>query len=88
VNHASISLALEDPTLLDSRQTLLKLARERVNESGYRFKKGKSRSKLSNTEESAPKRPKTSEYMREIHLNELKEDIKDVGDRLGYKENS
>lgn len=75
VNCASISLALENPTLLDSRQSLLKLAREKVNKS-YRFKKGKSRSKLSQTDEPPSKRLKTSESMRETHINELKEDIK------------
>lgn len=86
VNRASIDLAIEDPTLLNSRKTLLKLAREKVNESGYRFKKGKSRSKLYHTDESTPKRPKISEAIRETRIDELQEDIKDIVDRIGYKE--
>lgn len=67
---------MEDPTLLNSQQTLLKLAREKVNESGYQFKKGKSRSKLYSTDEPATKRPKTLKAVRERHIDELQEDIK------------
>lgn len=84
INKAAVELALQDPNLLLSRQKLLTLARVKVNEV-YSFKKGKSRSKqLDNPP--TPKRPKTSENIRSKHISELEEDIKDLCDRLKYKE--
>ena len=41
-NDAAAELALNDPNLLLCRQKLLELARNKVNEGGYHFKKGKS----------------------------------------------
>ena len=75
----------KDPNLLLSRQKLLELARTKVNKGGYIFKKGKSRSKQMN-DCPAPKRPKTSASVREKHIGELQEDIKDLRDRLQFKE--
>jgi len=40
VNDAAAELALNDPNLLLCRQKLLELARNKVNEGGYHFKKG------------------------------------------------
>ena len=56
---AAAELALKDPNLLFSRQSLLELPRAKVNE-GYIFLKGKSRSKQCQSSGSTPKWPKTS----------------------------
>ena len=88
VNEASFHLAMKDPSLLSSRQTLLERAREMVNESGYNFKKGKSRSKKlqdSDSEQSS-KHCKTSEALRTKRISQLNDDIKDFNDRLQFKE--
>lgn len=55
---------------------------------GYAFKKGKSRSKQSHVQEDAPnpKRQKSSASFRTKHIGELEEDIKDLTDRLQFKE--
>ena len=82
VNKASVELALQDPNLLLCRQKLLQLARGKVNEGGYQFKKGRSRSKDYATASPAPKRPKTTETLRTKHIQELQEDIKDLNDQL------
>lgn len=42
VNDHAGELALQDPSLLRKHGELLELAREKVNENGYVFKKGKS----------------------------------------------
>ncbi len=86
INDAAIELALEDPNLLMSRQRLLELARTRVRNDGYKFKKGKSRSKQAQCDAPAPKRAKTSATLRVKHVAELEEDIKDLDDRLNFKE--
>ena len=87
VNEAAIQLALETPSLLSSRQILLETGRKKVNNDGYVYKKGKSRSKqFFQTEECAPKRVKTSEVFRVKRMSALEEDIKDFNDRLSFKE--
>ena len=66
---------------------LLEEARKKVNNDGYLYKKGKSRSKqFSQVEECAPKRVKTSETFRVRRISALEEDIKDFNKRLNFKE--
>ena len=87
VNEAAIDLALHTPSLLSSRQTLLKEARAKVNSDGFIYKKGKSRSKqFSPPVECSPKRVKTSEAFRINRISALEDDIKDLNDRLTFKE--
>ena len=88
VNEAAAKLALAEPSLISSRQTLLDHARDLVRESGYEFKKGKSRSKklIANTEITKPKRPKSSEALRIKRIKELEDDFTDFKDRLQFKE--
>ena len=45
VNEASEELRLNNPNLLNDRSLLLTSARQRVDESGYNYKKGKSSQK-------------------------------------------
>ena len=91
VNDAAFELAVSDPDiLLQPRQELTKAAQQKVREQGYRFVKGKSRSKHTpNPDESSPppsKRPKVNETIRNKKITELQEDVKDLKDRLSYKE--
>ena len=86
INKASVQLALQDPNLLLCRQKLLQLARGKMNEGGYQFKKGRSRSKEYETASPIPKRPKTTETLRAKHIQELHEDVKDLSDQLRFKE--
>jgi len=64
INSAAGDICVADPSMLKNKGELLKLARKRVDESGYSYKKGKSRSSVFGTgKEPLPKRkssPKTS----------------------------
>ena len=74
--------------LLESRQQLLEEARKKVDEGGYSYKKGKSRSKsFTPTSDETPKRSVTTESIRQTRIVQLQEDIKDISDRLQYKMN-
>lgn len=67
VNDAALKLALNDPSLLLSKQNLLDLAQAKANEE-YVFKKGKSRSKRYQSTATAPKKMKTTESIRIKHI--------------------
>ena len=75
-----------------SKQKLLEEARKRLNECGYEYKKGKSRSKqlISSSESDeptpAPKRVKTTEALRIKWISEIQEDLRDISQRMGFKE--
>ena len=88
MNEASANLCLQSPNLLSDRTLLLKECRSVVDEEGYDYKKGKSRSRLLNTSVASepPKRKKITEEYRLSRIAELQERIKDITDRLGYKE--
>ena len=88
INDAAAAIVIENPALLSSRSKLLELARGKVDNDGYVYKKGKSRSKkLSTTTEAPPKkRPKTVESFRLQRISQLQEDVKDINDRLQMKE--
>ena len=89
MNKAVYGLALQDPNLLLSRQALIDRTCTKVN-AVYKFKKGKNRSKKlpssSESSDSVPKRQKPTESMREKHVGELEEDIKDINDQRLFKE--
>ncbi|KAF7730558.1 hypothetical protein EC973_001939 [Apophysomyces ossiformis] len=50
INKASIELALETPMLLVHKGRLFELAKKKLLEQGYRYKRGRSRSKLSSVQ--------------------------------------
>ncbi len=89
MNKAAAQLCLKNPSLLWNRGSLLEEARKVVNESGYVYRKGKSRSKHLNpsleTSTTAPKKRKLLTEARVKHLEAVQEDLKDVTDRLAYK---
>ena len=78
--------------MLLSKQKLWEEARKKLNESGYDYKKGKSRSKQlissSESDEStpAPKQVKTTEALQIKRISEIEEDLSDISQRMGFKE--
>lgn len=93
VNAASYELALNDPNiLLLPKQELIEAAQKNVRDQGYNFIKGKSRSRhihnpgLEELPSPVPKRPKVNEAIRNKKIAEFQEDVKDLRDRLSYKE--
>ena len=68
MNAAAIDLCMETPELLRNRSKLLELARKKVADDGYSFRKGKSISKVygeTSAETHTPKRPKLDAAMRD-----------------------
>ena len=72
-HRAVAELRLSDVLLLNCRGKLLQLARKKVADDGYVFKKGHSLSKLYGIpqNECAPKRPKYSQGMREGRIEAI-----------------
>ena len=87
VNEASQDICLRQLSLLRNRGRLLVLAQERVHESGYAYRKGKSRSKSfgNGVEETRVKRVKTSTDERTARMKAIKEELHDLKDRLSFK---
>lgn len=96
INEAAILLCLQTPSLLSKRGELLIQARQKVEDDGYNFVKGKSRSKRSTStcsDESSSstvslptKRIKIDEESRKRRINELMEDLRDIDDQMALKE--
>lgn len=95
INQASEQICIENLNLLTNRKLLLEMARKRVCESGYQYKKGKSRSKAFNSEgtsdtegpsDSAPKRKKLGQDARLTRITEIQDKTKDLNDQIGYKQ--
>ena len=76
--------------MLTMREELLEQARKSVNESGYQYKKGRSRSKKFGSESSAelstPKRPKLDQEFRSKRMQQIKEEIKTINTQVSFKE--
>ena len=91
VNAAAVELCLNNVRLLSRRGELLEMARKKVADEGYVFKKGRSPSKVygeSATEEPAvtPKRPKYDKEMRDERLKVIGEELRDISRILLFKE--
>ena len=89
LNEAAIELSLQHPGLLHTRKLLMETARAKVIEDRYQFVKGKSRSKKGQDESNgapAPKRQKYSQQMRDERVKIIKEDCRDLSDRIHFKE--
>ena len=89
MNEVSKRLCMANPDLLTNRSLLIEKCRVELHNSGYSYKKGKSRSKAFETSSSdgaTPKRQKISEELRTSRISELEDRIKDLNDTLVYKE--
>ena len=66
------------------------MARKKVADDGYVFKKGHSQSKIYGQSDilSAPKRPKYDKEAREEHIVATGEELSDISRLLAYKEKS
>lgn len=76
--------------MIGKRGALLSLAQEKVWNSGYQFKKGKSHSKRIDYDhtptESDTKRAKVNKDVQAEWIKNLHEDIADINERLSFKE--
>lgn len=88
INQAAGEICLKNPGSLQNRQKLLDSAREKIIEEGFQFAKGKSRSNKGLTEDGCkkPKRLKVNQDVREQRMKELEERIKDIDDKVLFKE--
>ena len=72
--------------MLVRRGILLERARVAVNESGYHYKKGKSRSKKFGSEVEVRKRPKLDSDYRSQRIEDIDEELKTVSSSISFKE--
>ena len=86
VNTAAENICLKNPSMIRKRAELLERARQEVHDSGYTYRKGKSRSKRFGTSDSTPKRPKFHHDYRERRMKELGEDLVGISERISIKE--
>lgn len=94
MNKAAQDLCIRNPALLRQRSVLIEKAREKIVAEGFQFVKGKSRSKKESIEasessdstERGTKRRKLSKSIRSERLEALGEDLKNMDDRIKFKE--
>lgn len=88
INEASCELAIQDPSLLTRRGDLLNRARLAVQQKGYNYVKGKSRSKRfasPPSETPLPRRSKISAEVRQKRISALEEDIANLEQQIHFK---
>lgn len=90
VNDATYQLCLENPNLLlEKKGDLLEMARQRVHEDGYCYKKGHSRSRLLEPQlcspASQPKRKKVNAEIRQKKITSISEQISDFNRQISFK---
>ena len=89
MNEVSKRLCMANPDLLTNQGLLIEKCRVELHNSGYFYKKGKSRSKAfetSSSDSATPKRQKISDELRTSRISELEDRIKDLSDTLIYRE--
>ncbi len=88
VNTASFSLVQSDPTLIGARDKLFQMARAKVREDGFCFKKGASRSKLANVDgDDLPKKqPKICSDDRRSRLDQIEKTQSELEQSIKIKE--
>lgn len=88
INEEAAKIAKQNPALLIEHGRLLVLARKAVIDSGYQFKKGRSRSKMfgSGDKSPKPKRQKTDAEIRMARVSEINGEIEQLNRRIHYKE--
>ena len=84
INKAVGDLCVRNPSLLSDKGELLMQARIAVDQGGYQYKKGKSRSKFyGEQEEGAPtKRPKLDRALRLERLSQIREEVATISQQL------
>ncbi len=84
VNDASFALVIEDLSLLNSRKRLHDMARDKVHNDGYPYKKKVSRTRQ--TPVNKPKRQCLTKTLRAERISQLKEDINEINLQIQYTE--
>ena len=77
---------MRNPGLLSDKGELLTQARILVNQSGYQYKKGKSRSKVFGEAEIPTKRPKLDKVLRVERVTQIQEEVATVSQQITFKE--
>ena len=89
MNEAALALCMGTPSLTLNRGELLEKAREKVDNDGFNYKNGKSRSKkfgAASTGDGKVKRPKLDSGERRSLIEETKESIKEQSEKLAMLE--
>ena len=92
INNASFNLCFNNPSLLlESKGTLLEMAKKKIHEDGYCYKKGQTRSKVLNPstledEPPQPKRKKINTYERQRRIKELNDELSGVNRHIRIKD--
>ena len=80
-------ICVADPSMLEQKGKLLKLAHKSVDESGYSYKKGKPRSSVFGTgKDPAPKRKKLTQDFRDGRITEINDKLETVRMSIDFKE--
>ncbi|KAI8144449.1 hypothetical protein BJV82DRAFT_607377 [Fennellomyces sp. T-0311] len=69
INEAAVQLALDNPSLLVNKGNLFEMAKRKLLDSGYQYKRGKSRSKL--TKGRSPVSHEQQQEQRNVRRNQL-----------------
>ena len=88
VNEASQAICLRKPCMLRRRGELLVQVKQSVHDTGYVYRKGKSRSKSYGSavdDATRPKRVKTSADERISRMKTIKEELSDLQNRVSFK---
>ena len=88
VNEASQAICLRKPSMLRRRGELLVQAKQSVHDTGYVYRKGKSRSKSYGSavdDATRPKRVKTSADERISRMKTIKEELSELHNRVSFK---
>ena len=90
INDEAGKIAMNHPELLAKRGELLEKARANVRESGYDYKKGKSRSKNQKEVDHeilnvSPKRSKIIAELRQKRMKELQDEISILDEQIKFK---
>ena len=87
INEACFAEAMKNPILLKNKLELQNLARQRLHDEGFQYKKGKSRSSAVSSPQSAVSgttRKNVTRELREKRLGQLREDLKEVDLQLNF----
>ena len=88
MNNAAYELCLENPSLVNNKGRLMDLARAKVDEEGYPYKKKRSRSKAFGAVKDQGKRKhiKLSAEFRKKRIEDLSEDINSINSTMALLE--
>lgn len=87
VNDAAGDICVQNPAMLLDKAELLVMARKMVHESGFQYKKKRSRSKsFGSAIDVTVKRPKVNKEMCTARIIQINEELKTLNTQLGFKE--